>query len=77
MAARIGAGIACLLGCVYNHKKEVVETLESEILEEREAEVSKMRACERQCNEQFLSVMPLKESWIVDSSTTLASFADS
>eukprot|EP00581_Thalassiosira_minuscula_P016975 CAMPEP_0183715720 /NCGR_PEP_ID=MMETSP0737-20130205/9836_1 /TAXON_ID=385413 /ORGANISM="Thalassiosira miniscula, Strain CCMP1093" /LENGTH=630 /DNA_ID=CAMNT_0025944851 /DNA_START=119 /DNA_END=2011 /DNA_ORIENTATION=+ len=34
----------------------------------------KIRACERECNDQFLSVVPIDESWI-DSNTTLASFS--
>jgi len=33
-----------------------------------------MRACEQECNAQFLSVMPLEEDWI-DTNTTLASFS--
>ena len=63
MAARYGASVACLLGCVYNKPNGGNENDEREI-----------RECEQECNEQFMSVMPSDESWIV-ANTTLASFA--
>lgn len=77
MAARIGAGIACLLGCVYNRKGPETGPRRANNSTQlySEGQILKIRACERQCNEQFLSVMPIKESWVVDSSTTLASFS--
>ncbi|KAL7530037.1 hypothetical protein ACHAXR_004550 [Thalassiosira sp. AJA248-18] len=82
LAARLGSAIACLLGCVYNRRgggsktEENSDTTKSTLLERREL---KIRACERQCNEQFMSVMPMKESWInhaTATTTTLASFSD-
>lgn len=33
-----------------------------------------LRACERECNEQFMTVIPVDESWI-NSNIELASFA--
>ncbi|KAL7453629.1 hypothetical protein ACHAWC_005282 [Mediolabrus comicus] len=67
LAARYGVVVACLLGCVYNGKPGA----NNDDLQRDEA---KLRACERDCNEQFMSVMPVEESW-VDSNTELASFA--
>ena len=78
MASRIGAALACLLGCVYNKRESssVTSTVQggddaTEV--ESERRVLKIRACERQCNYQFMSVRPIKESWI---NATLASFPD-
>lgn len=67
LATRYGVVVACLLGCVYNGKPGA----NNDDLKRDEA---KLRACERECNEQFMSVMPVEESW-VDSNTELASFA--
>ena len=66
LATRYGVSVACLLGCVYN-QKSVVDN------QQQHHEIN-LRACERECNEQFMSVMPVDESWI-DSNTELASFA--
>lgn len=82
LAARIGAGLACLLGCVYNRSTRDGSARE-ELPQTNPARIQKIRACEQQCNKQFLSVLPVKESWInVDDpkkntakSTTLASFS--
>jgi len=65
LASRYAAGLACLIGCVYNGRSGNDDDPERE---------SKLRACERECNEQFLSVVPVEESW-VDTNTTLASFS--
>ena len=84
MASRIGAAVACLLGCVYNRKGQsssssLVDSSvqlmqkESAATTKLETRIMKIRACERQCNAQFSSVLPVKENWI---NTTLASFAD-
>eukprot|EP00573_Skeletonema_grethae_P003123 CAMPEP_0201690516 /NCGR_PEP_ID=MMETSP0578-20130828/3944_1 /ASSEMBLY_ACC=CAM_ASM_000663 /TAXON_ID=267565 /ORGANISM="Skeletonema grethea, Strain CCMP 1804" /LENGTH=665 /DNA_ID=CAMNT_0048175533 /DNA_START=212 /DNA_END=2209 /DNA_ORIENTATION=+ len=67
LATRHGIAVACLLGCVYNRKSAI----DSNQLQQDEIN---LRACERECNEQFMSVMPVDESWI-DSNTELASFA--
>ena len=64
LASRYAAGVACLLGCVYNRRGPKSARVEGRI-----------RTCETECNEQFLSVMPVEESWI-DTHTTLASFSD-
>ena len=66
LATRYGVAVACLLGCVYNRKSGVDNQQQHDDI--------KLRACERECNEQFMSVMPVDESWI-DSNTELASFA--
>lgn len=60
MTARYGASIACLLGCVYNGESDKNDDL--------------IRECEKECNEQFMSVMPADEAWI-SSHTTMASFS--
>ncbi|KAL3773503.1 hypothetical protein ACHAW5_000500 [Stephanodiscus triporus] len=64
LASRYASGIACVLGCVYNRRRPNSARVEESI-----------RMCESECNEQFLSVMPVEESWI-DTHTTLASFSD-
>eukprot|EP00984_Skeletonema_dohrnii_P007123 scaffold2568_cov107-Skeletonema_dohrnii-CCMP3373.AAC.4 len=66
LAARYGVSVACLLGCVYNR--------ESGVANQQQHDEINLRACERECNEQFMSVMPVDDSWI-DSNTELASFA--
>jgi len=78
LAARIGAAVACLLGCVYNRRgsSNTATSFTSQEGQQPQSSLEirtlKMRACERQCNEQFMSVMHVKESWI---NTTLASFS--
>jgi len=97
MAARIGAGVACLLGCVYNRRErgagdDAVFVEEGKALpswqsnsssfsqKRPQSSMTNIRACERQCNEQFMSVMPVKESWVDHSNSdhpiALASFSD-
>ncbi|KAL7444590.1 hypothetical protein ACHAXH_006442 [Discostella pseudostelligera] len=66
LASRFAAGAACLLGCVYNNGQE-----SSKLYFPAEEDI---RQCERECNEQFLSVMPVEES-LINTGTTLASFA--
>lgn len=66
VAARYAAGVACLIGCAHNEKEGKGDTAKDRLLPEKE-----MRACEKSCNEQFMSVMPVEDSWI---NTTLASF---
>ena len=66
LATRYGVSVACLLGCVYNRKFGV-----DDIKQHNE---SSLRACERECNEQFMSVQPVDESWI-DSNIEIASYA--
>lgn len=67
VASRVGAALACLLGCVYNKRASSV-TINNETIR-----IQNIRSCEHQCNKQFMSVMPITESWI---NTTLASFPD-
>lgn len=81
LAARIGAGVACLLGCVYNRRGSPSDGTAISFEEEGkqfnattplEIRTLKIKACEQQCNDQFMSVRPIRESWI---NTTLASFS--
>jgi hypothetical protein len=67
LAARHGVATACLLGCVYNRKPSI---------ENRPDQIDeiKLRACEHECNKQFMSVMPVDESW-VQNHTEIASFS--
>ena len=65
LASRYSVGLACLIGCIYNEREEGDTTTNEE---------DGIRECERECNKQFLSVMPVEESW-VDTDITLASFA--
>ena len=64
LASRYGAGIACLLGCVHNDESA------NEDIGERPYN---LRECERECNKQFMSVIPVEEGWI-GKDVELASF---
>jgi hypothetical protein len=56
LGTRYSASIACLLGCVYNgDEKEKMEMKNDD---------TGLRQCERGCNEQFMSIKPVEESWI-------------
>jgi hypothetical protein len=70
LASRFAAGVACILGCVYNRRQSQANENDhsSTYMFER------IRICEREYNEQFLSVMPVDDSWI-DTNTTIASFS--
>ena len=69
LASRYSAGLACLIGCVYNSR----DGRNAAILDKENGYVDDIRSCEAECNRQFFSVMPIEESW-VDSGITLASF---
>ena len=73
LASRWAAGIACLIGCAHNRKN--AEQYADDIVADTSNNQRGIRACERECNEQFLSVIPIDESWI-DTDTTLASFPE-
>ncbi|KAL7487002.1 hypothetical protein ACHAW6_015581 [Cyclotella cf. meneghiniana] len=60
MASRYAASLACLMGCVYNS-----DQVQNKV---------NLRSCEKECNELFMSVMPVHGSW-VDDEVTLASYA--
>ena len=72
LASRFAAGVACILGCVYNRRQKI-RAYEND---DRSSTwiFERIRICERECNEQFLSVMPVDDSWI-DTNTTIASFS--
>jgi hypothetical protein len=75
LATRYGVAVACLLGCVYNRKCSDDNR--------RRLEENKLRACELECNEQFISVMPVDAALLfssprdVEAGLSLASFAGS
>ena len=52
------ANIACLLGCVYNEKGP--------------QNSEEIRYCEQECNDHFMTLVPIDESWI-GSNTTIYS----
>lgn len=65
IGGRYSASIACLLGCVYNGSGEMGGGEE-----EFNTTKENVRQCERECNEQFMSLFPVAERWI-GSDTTL------
>ena len=72
LASRFAAGVACILGCVYNRQQKI-RAYEND--DRSSAWIfERIRICERKCNDQFLSVMPVDDSWI-DTNTTIASFS--
>ena len=80
VASRYAAGLACLIGCAYNGIERMNDNAGSKDNTQEqqglpwEVDEAKIRSCERECNEQFMSVMPVEGSWI-DTNTTLASFS--
>ena len=56
LGARYSASIACLLGCIYNNGKEQQNGME-------------VRKCEQECNDQFMSLVPVDEGWIGTNTT--------
>ena len=55
LGPRYSASIACLLGCVYNGKGP--------------SNSGDLRKCEQECNHQFMSIVPVHESWIGTNTT--------
>lgn len=64
---RYHAGLSCLLGCVYNDAYEG-----STEYEDSNSTIRGMELCERSCNEQFMGLRPIDESWL-DQGNTLFS----
>jgi hypothetical protein len=62
LSSRYGASLACLMGCVYNQDSD-----------ERGRHEHYIRSCEKECNDMFMSVMPIDDAW-VNGSVPLASF---
>lgn len=52
LGPRYAASIACLLGCVYNNGSKEI----------RKGRI--IRSCERECNEQFMSIKSINKEWI-------------
>jgi len=65
LASRFGAALACLLGCVYNRGHHGPR---------RNTTQEGIRACEKDCNDQFSSVAPVDDE-LIGNHTTLASFS--
>ena len=63
LGPRYAASIACLLGCVYNGEGESATKNNDDV-----------RTCERECNDQFMSLTPVDAGW-VGSKTTIFSRA--
>ncbi|KAL7540451.1 hypothetical protein ACHAXR_010114 [Thalassiosira sp. AJA248-18] len=54
LGPRYSASIACLLGCVYNGNEPSTSAQDIEMI----------RKCEQNCNDQFMSILPVEERWI-------------
>lgn len=53
---RYHAGLSCLLGCAYNREnKEGITSVEDDNIQREQ--------CERSCNDQFMSLLPINEAW--------------
>ena len=61
IGARWSAGIACLLGCVFNSCNGQTTT------------TATTSTCEAKCNEQFMTLTPISNDWIHSSSSWLSS----
>ena len=68
LGPRYSASIACLLGCVYNGNGGEKE--EDNTKKKKTDHDNVLRQCERECNDQFMSINPIDERWL-DSDTTL------
>ncbi|KAL7547422.1 hypothetical protein ACHAWF_010723 [Thalassiosira exigua] len=53
LGPRYSASIACLLGCVHNGKEPTTDRRHRDMVMQ----------CERKCNDQFMSILPIKEEW--------------
>jgi hypothetical protein len=56
LGPRYSASVACLLGCAYTGNEPQHALVE-------------LRRCERECNDQVMSLVPVDESWIVTNTT--------
>jgi len=65
LGPRISASVACLLGCVYNG--EGLELLNSNTTHSHAS--LNIRQCEQQCNDRFMSLVPVHERWLGDNVT--------
>jgi hypothetical protein len=59
LSFRYAASLACLMGCVYNQNNRNARDLSG---------------CEKECNDFFMTVVPIDEEWI-NADVTLAAFA--
>jgi len=63
LGPRFTASIACLLGCVYNERPP----------ESSPEGLTSVRKCEKDCNDQFMSLKRVPDSWIGNEKTLYAS----
>jgi len=64
LGPRYSASVACLLGCVYNGELSyLVERETYNIMNES------IRVCEDECNQRFMSLVPVESEWIDDGVT--------
>ena len=63
LGPRFTASIACLLGCVYNKKPP----------ESSPEGLASVRKCEKDCNDQFMSLKRVADNWIGNEKTLYAS----
>ena len=61
---RFTASVACLLGCAHNGRPPGTSG---------GGDGEGLRECERECNERFMSLVPVQESWIGNGRTLFAS----
>ena len=59
---RYSASIACLLGCVYNDDMD--KEYETGPNDKKDNIISSIRQCETECNQKFMSLLPVKEDWL-------------
>eukprot|EP00571_Detonula_confervacea_P001713 CAMPEP_0172331712 /NCGR_PEP_ID=MMETSP1058-20130122/62066_1 /TAXON_ID=83371 /ORGANISM="Detonula confervacea, Strain CCMP 353" /LENGTH=554 /DNA_ID=CAMNT_0013048981 /DNA_START=388 /DNA_END=2049 /DNA_ORIENTATION=- len=53
LGPRYSASVACLLGCVYNGNEPSINAQDVEMV----------RQCEKKCNDQFMSILPVDKEW--------------
>ena len=74
LGPRYSASIACLLGCVYNDNKYDQANGQNQGGGEKEKKSNEgVRACEKECNMQFMSIDPVDQKWIEGGDTTIFS----
>ena len=72
LGSRYSASIACLLGCMYNGEGGYLLGM----ADTSNFTNTSVRICEEECNQRFMSLVPIDEEW-VDANATLYSRASS
>ena len=60
---RYHAGLSCLLGCVYNRRRKKDNMANNTVISVADGQAG-LEQCERNCNEQFMSLLPIDETWL-------------